>query len=119
MATSSHWAARKSSPRHDLGREPDRVQHAVDAAPLRGQRLAHRHAVFGHGDVELEHVDVVAELPGGALREVERPPGTGEHDVGALRLRQLGHAEGQRGVGEHAGDHDLLTVEQTHARDRR
>ena len=64
--------------------EPDRVQHAVDVAPLLGQRLADRHDVLGHGDVEFVHVDAVAELAGRALGEREGPAGAGEHDVGAL-----------------------------------
>ncbi len=37
--------------------------------------------MLGHGDVELEHVDALAELAGGALGELERPPGAGEHDL--------------------------------------
>ena len=98
------------------GGEADGVEHTVDAAPLVGDRLAHRLDVLGHGDVELEHVDAVAQLARGALRQAERPPGAGEHDLGALLERDLGHAVGQRGVGQHAGDHDLLALEQSHAR---
>ena len=38
--------------------------------------------------------------------------------LGAFLLGELGDAERQRGVGEDAGDHDVLAVEQTHASDR-
>ena len=44
----------------------------------------------------------------------QRPAGAGEHDLGPLLLGQLGHAEGERGVGEHAGDEDALAVEESH-----
>ncbi len=103
----------------DLGSESDGMEHPVDVPPLLGQCLADRNAVFGHGDVEFEHVDVVAELSRRSLGQLQRSAGAGEHDVGPLGPRQSGHPESQRGVGEDAGDHDLLAVEQTHAPDRR
>jgi hypothetical protein len=102
-----------------LGCEPDRVDHAVDVSPLLRQFLADRHTVIGDRHVEFEDVDVVAELARRALGQRQRPPGSGEHDVGALVQCQLRHAVRQRGVGEHTGDHDLLAVEQTHVPDRR
>ena len=74
--------------------------------------------VLGHGDVELEDVDVGAELAGRARRQAEAPPGAGEDDRGALGLGDPGDGEGQRGVGEDAGDHDVLAVEETHDRGR-
>jgi hypothetical protein len=70
--------------------------------------------VLGHRHVELVHLDPVAELARGSLREAERSPGSREHDVGAFLERRAGHAIGQRRVGQDTGDHDLLAVEQTH-----
>jgi hypothetical protein len=102
-----------------LGGEPDRMEDAVDVSPLLGECLANGDAVLGHRDVEFEHVDVVAELAGGSLRQTQRPARAREHDVGTLASCESGYTEGQRGVGEDAGDHDLLAVEQTHVRDRR
>ena len=96
--TSSHCAAMKSSPRHDLGRESDGVQHAVDAPPLPGQLVAHLREVLRHRDVELEHLDVPGQLAGGALGQAEAAAGAGQHELGTLPLRQLGHRVGDRGV---------------------
>ena len=69
-----------------------------------------------HRDVQLEHLDIAGQLAGGALGQTEATAGTGEHDVGTLPLRQLGDCVGQRGVRQHAGDHDVLAVEETHGR---
>ena len=44
----------------------DGVDDAVDAAPPRGEGLAHGDEVLGHGDVELEDLDVAVELAGRA-----------------------------------------------------
>ena len=92
------------------------MEDAVDVAPLLGDRVTNQRAVLGHRHVELEHVDAVAELAGGALGERQRPPGAGQHDLGALVQRDLRHAERQRRIGHHTGDHDLLALEQSHAR---
>jgi len=102
-----------------LGSEPDGVQHTVDVTPFFGECFSHRNPVFGNGDVELEHVDVVAEFAGGSLCELQRTAGTGEDDLGTFSSCELRNAERQRGVGENAGDHDFLAVEQTHSTDRR
>ena len=40
----------------------DGVHHAVDAVPALGDGVPHAGDVLGDGDVELEHVDVAAEL---------------------------------------------------------
>ena len=82
----------------------------------RGDGLADADEVLGHGDVELEHLDVAAELAGRARRQAEAPAGAGEDDLGALGLGDPGDGVRQRGVGEHAGDHDVLAVEETHDR---
>ena len=117
-ATSSHVAAMKSSPRHASGAKPIECSTPSTRPHFVGQRVADGLAVLRDGDVELEHVDAVAELAGRALGQAQRPAGTGEHDVGTLVEREAGDAERQRRIGEHAGDHDLLAVEQTHVRRR-
>jgi hypothetical protein len=114
-ATSSHGAEEVVAEARRSGRTRSRGARRRRGPTWLGQRLADRHAVLGHGDVELVDVDVVAELAGGAAGEAERPAGAGEDDVGSLVERDAGHAERQRGVRQHAGDHDLLAVEQTHA----
>ena len=100
--------------------EADGVQHAVDAAPVVGDGVANGVDVLGVGDVELEHRDVGAarQLAGGALGEAEAAAGAGEHDVGALLGGDTGDGEGQRGIRQHAGDHDVLAVEQPHGQRR-
>ena len=84
-ATSSHVA------RHEVvaearpaGAKPMACRTPSTRPHLLGDRVADGVEVVGHGDVELEHVDVVAELAGRALGEAERPAGAGEHDLGAL-----------------------------------
>ena len=68
-ATSSHVARHEVVAEAHRRGEADGVQHAVDAAPLLGRAPSRTAStVLGDGDVELEHVDVVAELAGGALR---------------------------------------------------
>ena len=79
-----------------------------------GHVVAHGGDVLGVGHVELEHRRRRRQLAGRALGERQPPAGAGQHDLGALRLGQLGHAEGQRGVGEDAGDDDPLAVEEPH-----
>ena len=90
------------------------MQHTVDAAPLGCHRLTCRLDLLGDGDVELEHVDPVAQLASGPFGQAQRPPGTGEHDLGALLACNPGDAERQRSIGQDTGDDDLLTLEQTH-----
>ena len=51
-----------------------------------------------------------------AVRAELRATGPGQYDVGPLLLGDLRHPEGERCVGEDAGDHDVLAVEQTHVR---
>ena len=77
------------------------------------------YTVVRNGDVQFEHLDVVAQLAGGPPGQAERSARAGEHDVGTLLPGESRHAERQRGVGEDTGDHDLLAVEQTHHPDRR
>ena len=74
--------------------------------------------MLGHGDVELEDVDGLRQLARDSLGQAQRAAGTGQHDAGAFLLRELGNAERQRCIGEDAGDHDVLAVEQTHVSDR-
>jgi hypothetical protein len=96
----------------------DGVHHPVDASPTLRDGLTGAHEVLGHGDVELEHVDLAIELAGRARRQAQAASGSGEDDRGALGLGHPGDREGERGVGEDAGDHDVLAVEETHDRRR-
>ena len=44
----------------------------------------------------------------------EQPAEPGQHDLRALLLREPGDVEGDRGVGDHAGDQQAFAVEQSH-----
>ena len=74
-----------------------------------------RRQLVGLGHVDLEHLGLDGQLAGGPPGEREAPPGPAQHDLGALLLGGPGHGEGQGGVGQHAGDQDALSVEESHA----
>ena len=112
-ATSSHVAPMKLSPSSDCGANPmacstpsTRSQWAATASP-------YGVGVTGVGDVELEHRDVVAagQLAGRPFRQTEPATGSGQHQVGAFLAGEPGDRIRQRRVGQHPGDHDVLTVE--------
>ena len=85
---------------------------------LVARQLLHVLEMIGHRDIELEDVDRLGQLAGDSFGEAQRPSGAGQHDVGSFLAGQRGDPERQRGIGEDAGDHDVLAVEQTHVRDR-
>ena len=70
------------------------------------------------GDIQFEHRRLGRQLAGGALGEGQPTTGTGEDDLRPFLLGQLGHTEGDGCVGEDAGDHDVLAVEETHPAER-
>jgi hypothetical protein len=96
------------------GREADRVQRPVHPPPALLEVAAHGLDVGGVGDVELEDLGDRVQLACRALGEAHRPPEAGEHHLGTLLLGQASHPERQRVVGEHPGDEQLPTIEQTH-----
>ena len=99
-------------------RETDRVQNAIDTSPLRIERGTHVVEMLRHGDIEFVHLDRIRKLAGDTLGQAQSPTGAGQHDARPFFLRKLGHPESQRCVGEDAGDHNVLAVEQTHVSDR-
>src|ERR1700722_9120812 len=94
--------------------EADGVQQAVQAVPAGGEGSTRRPQLFGRRDVDLEDLGLAGELARGAPSEREGAPRAREHDVRPLLLRQAGHGESQRGVGEDAGDEQPLAVEESH-----
>ena len=90
-----------------LGRERDRVQHAVEPA---ADPLGERVEVLRIGDVELDDVGFGRQPARGALGQAHRPAERREHDLGAFFLRALGDGERDRRVVEHAGDEDSLLL---------
>ncbi len=94
--------------------EADGVQQAVEAVPPAGQRGAGGLQLLGRRDVDLEDLGLDGQLAGRAPGQRQGTAGAGEHDLGALLLGQAGHREGQRGVGEDAGDQEPLAVEESH-----
>ena len=94
-----------------LGREGDRVQDAVDAAPALAQVLRDGLDVLGLVDVELEHVGHGVELAGGALGHALGAAEAGQDDLGARRLGLLGDLERDRLAVDDAGDQELLALQ--------
>ena len=80
-ATSSHVAAMKSSPRHASGAKPMACSTPSTRPHCSAERVAHGVEVLGHGDVELEHLDLARQLAGRALGQAEATAGAGEHDA--------------------------------------
>ena len=112
--TSSHVGVHEVAAEAHRGSEADGVEGAVDPLPPLGQLAASAATWVGSATSSSSTSRLDVELAGRALGEREAPPRPGEHDLGPFSLRQLGHAEGERGVGEDAGDDDVLAVEETH-----
>ena len=98
-----------------LGREGDRVQDAVDAAPALAQVVRDGLDVLGLVDVELEHVGDGIELGGRAVGHALRAAEARQHDLRTGRLRLLGHLERDRLAVDDAGDQELLALQSTHS----
>ena len=94
-----------------LGREGDRVQHAVDAAPAVGQVGGDRLEVLGLVHVELEHVGRVGQLLGGAVGQALRAAEAGQHHLRARLLRLAGDLPRDRVARDDARDQELLVFE--------
>lgn len=97
-----------------LGSESDRMEGSVDPAPLLLQGVAHLADVVGVRDVELEDLGFDVELAGGSFRERQAATCSGQNKVGAFGLRELSDTKGERGVGEHTGNEDVLSIEDSH-----
>ena len=52
------------------------------------------------------------QAPRDPLGETHRPPKAGQDDLGARLLGHPSHGVGDRVIGQHAGDEDLLAVEE-------
>ena len=72
----------------------DGVQRAVHPTPSLAQRVAHGGYLGGVGDVELQHLGLLGQLPGRALRQGQTSTGAGEDDLGALLLGVTSDSEG-------------------------
>ena len=105
-------AVRNAPAERVLGREGDGVQHAVQRTPPVAQRRGDRGDLLGLVDVELEDVGWVGQALGDALGDAHATAETGEDDLGPLTLRALGDGEGDRLLGEDAGDEQALAVEE-------
>ena len=117
-ATSSHWAARKSSPRHTAGANP--IECSTPSTRPHFSASASRTATRCSGTVTSSSY---TSMPSPSLRAVRsvsesaRPAPVSTMSAPSC-WASLRHAEGERRVGEDAGDHDVLAVEQTHGSDR-
>jgi hypothetical protein len=93
------------------------VQHAVEAVDVLAQALGQGVEVLLVRDVELDDRGRLGETLGDGLGDLHRPAEGGEHDRGALLLRDLRDVERDRAVHEDAGDEELLAFEDSHACD--
>ena len=94
-----------------LGRERDRVQHAVDAAPALSQVVGQRVEVRRAVDVELEHVDRLGQA---RWRRARSSAGRARSSSAPPRRPPAGPArrvEGDRVLGDDAGDQQPLAGE--------
>ena len=97
------------------GREPDRVQNAVDRAKYLLHRPSCRSRVFIDGHIELDDFDGQREFLRGSLRDRQAAASTSENYLRTLLLGELGDTKCQRRIGQHAGDDQILARENTHA----
>ena len=88
------------------------MEHAVDPAPAPLELAAELGPVVGVGDVELEHVGRGRQPLGRPLGQRLGPAERGEHHLGALLLGHPGAGERDGRRREHAGDEQLLVLEQ-------
>src|SRR5699024_6248906 len=91
--------------------ECDRVDDAVDVAlETFGQG---REIVFVRG-VEFDDLRGDRQALGDHLSDLHLTAEAREDDLGSLLLCEAGGGEGDRGLGEHAGDENALSVEDSH-----
>ena len=83
---------------------------AVEPVDVLADPVRERVQVLGVGDVKLDDRRQLGQPLGDPLDQAE-PPEAGQHDCRALLLRDPGDVEGDRRIGEHAGDQDPLTVQ--------
>ena len=91
------------------------MQGAVDPSPSPAQVVGEGGQVRLAGDVELDDLGRLGKSLGDSLGDAAGPAEGREHDLGALLLGQPGDRVGDGRVGQHAGDHQSLVLQQ-HAR---
>src|SRR4029079_5332363 len=91
-----------------LGREADRVHHAVEVGR---QALGEGIEVRRVGHVQLDDLRPHRELPRRALGQAHDATERGQHDLGTLLLRDPRHRERDRLVVQHPGHQDALAVD--------
>jgi hypothetical protein len=87
------------------------VHQAVEAAEATLDLAHRRRDLFGAGHVEFDDLTDIAhvrELARRALGQGHPASGPGQRHGGPLLQRPLGDAEGQRILGEHAGNQDTV-----------
>ena len=94
------------------GDEGDRVQQAVEAAPALVERPGDGLELVGVVDVELEHLGLGGQALGHPLGDPHPAAEAGEDDLGALVLGAARDGEGDRLVGQNAGDEQLSSFEE-------
>jgi hypothetical protein len=88
------------------------VDDAVEAVEaLLAQPVGERVEVLGVRDVELDDGGLLRQPLGDPLAQRQRATEVGQHDGGALVLGEPGGGERDRRLGQHAGDEDLLALE--------
>ena len=118
VAACSHATSGKPSPMASCGAKPIECTTPSSVAPstaLLAQPVGQRGQVLGVGDVELDDRRLLRQPLGDPLAQRQRPPEVGQDDGGALLLRDARRREGDRRLGQHAGDQDRLALEDAHA----
>src|SRR5699024_9794261 len=93
--------------------EPDGVHDAVEAVDVSTDTLGQGGELLVVGDIELQDRGCHGQTFGDAFHQAHATV-AGENHRGALFLGQAGGVEGDGGVGEHPGDEDAFTFEESH-----
>jgi hypothetical protein len=95
-----------------LRRERDRVQETVQPPPPRPDLVRNPFDVLRVVRVHLEDVHRLRQAPSGLLGETHRAAERRQHDLRALLLKRARRRVGDRLPRQHAGDEQLLALEQ-------
>ena len=90
------------------------MEQPVEPIPPVCESGARRGELFGGGDVDLEHIWFDGKLAGGPLGKRESTPCSRKNHLSSFFLCQLGHGEGEGGLGEDAGDEEVFASEKSH-----
>ena len=94
------------------------MQHAIDTTEMFLRSFAGRIDMLGNRHIEFDDFDRLIEFSRGALGDREPTSRTGEDDLRAFALGQLGNSEGEGSVSQDACNHEILAGEDSRGRHR-